>query len=253
MLPLNYYNIWALSMINLNCCGVYKIVCSITNKCYVGSSKNIRVRWVEHQRHLNRNTHPNPKLQRAWNKYGADNFQLKVIYRCDEATAIRLEDKHIKRLKAYTDGYNCMSYATMWNSPEVKKRVSEVTKANHAAGLYLEHNRKNIASGVCHNSVQRKKASEHLKQLHAEGRVHTPRMKALASARMKQVVAEGKFHLNTPERMAKSLKRLKAMNKSGKMNSTEQRQRASERMKRLNADKEFQKKALASRKAKCGY
>lgn len=58
--------------------GIYSITNKINNKCYYGSAKNIRNRWQEHRRLLNKNKHYNGYLQRAWNKYGADNFEFKI-------------------------------------------------------------------------------------------------------------------------------------------------------------------------------
>lgn len=230
-------------------CGVYKIICTVTDKCYVGSSKHIHFRWNEHKQQLRSNSHSNPKLQHAWNKYGEQAFVFEIIRKCkNEELAIRLEDKFIHQLDSYKNGYNCMSTATMWNSVEVKKRVSEVTKARHAAGLYLEHNRRNVANGLCHNTVQRKKASEHLKQLHRDGKVHTVKMRRLSSMRMKQMHEDG--ILNTPKQRAEQALRTKKMNEAGIMNNRKQREKASKRMKLLNANPEHQRKAAIAKTRK---
>ena len=56
--------------------GIYKIVNKVNGKYYVGSSNNIYKRWLHHKRDLNNNRHHNIHLQRAWNKYGKENFDF---------------------------------------------------------------------------------------------------------------------------------------------------------------------------------
>ncbi|MEN6292413.1 MAG: GIY-YIG nuclease family protein, partial [Methanobacterium sp.] len=59
--------------------GVYKISNKIDGKSYYGSSKNIEKRWLRHKNELNKNKHINILLQRAWNKYGEENFIFSVV------------------------------------------------------------------------------------------------------------------------------------------------------------------------------
>ncbi len=59
--------------------GIYRILCTITGKQYIGSSINLRSRWNDHRSQLRRDAHPNQLLQYAWNKYGSDAFIFEVI------------------------------------------------------------------------------------------------------------------------------------------------------------------------------
>ena len=63
--------------------GIYSITNIINNKVYIGSSKDIYGRWVQHKNTLNQNKHHNRYLQFAWNKYGEENFLFKIIELCD--------------------------------------------------------------------------------------------------------------------------------------------------------------------------
>lgn len=58
--------------------GIYVIRNQINGKVYVGSSKDIYTRWTRHRHDLKRNIHCNVVLQRAWNKYGEDNFIFEI-------------------------------------------------------------------------------------------------------------------------------------------------------------------------------
>ncbi len=59
--------------------GIYRITCTVTGKFYIGSAVNLQNRWRVHRHYLFHNTHNNPKLQRAWNKYGPDTFTFEVL------------------------------------------------------------------------------------------------------------------------------------------------------------------------------
>lgn len=59
--------------------GIYFIENLITKQQYIGSAVKINKRWNSHRCELRANVHKNKKLQNAWNKYGEDNFQFKVI------------------------------------------------------------------------------------------------------------------------------------------------------------------------------
>lgn len=59
--------------------GIYKIVNTINQKVYVGSSSNpIKIRWYQHKSNLKRNK-GNRHLQHAWDKYGEGAFSFEVI------------------------------------------------------------------------------------------------------------------------------------------------------------------------------
>jgi len=58
--------------------GIYKIE-DQQGKIYIGSAVSLKGRWTTHKWRLNNNKHPNLKLQRAWNKYGAEYFTFSVV------------------------------------------------------------------------------------------------------------------------------------------------------------------------------
>jgi len=60
-------------------CGIYKIINVETMDMYIGSSKNVKRRWIIHKSRLNHNNHHNIYLQRSWMKYGLDKFKFEII------------------------------------------------------------------------------------------------------------------------------------------------------------------------------
>lgn len=68
----------------INTCGIYKIVNTATNQCYVGQSQRIEKRIKEHFRLLRGGKHPNQHLQRSYTKYGAQAFYGAVEVVCQD-------------------------------------------------------------------------------------------------------------------------------------------------------------------------
>lgn len=65
-------------------CGIYCIENLINHKKYIGLSRNIYRRWMEHRAELNRHEHNNQYLQSSWDKYGSDKFSFYIVELCDE-------------------------------------------------------------------------------------------------------------------------------------------------------------------------
>lgn len=88
--------------------GIYRIICLVNNKCYVGSTVDLYRRFVQHRKRLRGDFHHSKRLQRAWNKYGADKFAFEVIEFIANTRDVLLEREvfWINELKAFKNGYN---------------------------------------------------------------------------------------------------------------------------------------------------
>lgn len=97
-------------MLNLKQSGIYRIRNLINNKGYGGKAICIRDRWKNHRCDLRNDNHDNEHLQRAWNKYGEENFVFEVL----EFVGIELlskQESYWVKLYNYCDpnfGYNNM-------------------------------------------------------------------------------------------------------------------------------------------------
>jgi group I intron endonuclease len=58
--------------------GIYTITCLVTQTVYVGQSAKIKRRWNTHRGDLEKGTHRNIFLRRAWAAYGADAFVFAI-------------------------------------------------------------------------------------------------------------------------------------------------------------------------------
>lgn len=97
--------------------GIYRIRNIINNKCYYGSSKDINKRWERHKKELAQNKHCNIILQRAWNKYGEDNFIFEIVENCEEDSLFIIEQKYLDQNPKYNIGLNASGGDNITKNP----------------------------------------------------------------------------------------------------------------------------------------
>ncbi len=88
--------------------GVYKITNIVNNKCYIGSSYDIHIRFNRHINDLKGQKHHSILLQRAFNKYGIENFIFETILNCAVEETIQVEQY---LLDYYQPAYNIRKIA----------------------------------------------------------------------------------------------------------------------------------------------
>lgn len=116
-------------------CGIYVIVNLVNNKKYIGSTINFKNRWDKHKKDLKNNKHHSIHLQRAWNKYGEENFLFEVLeYVQDVNDLIQIEQYYLDWMETWKEenGYNICSTAGstlgIKLSVEIRKQRSERVK-----------------------------------------------------------------------------------------------------------------------------
>lgn len=135
---------------------IYKIVNLVNDKFYVGSTIHKKVRFRQHRKLLRNNKHHCKPLQAAWNKYGEDKFDFRVIEEVPNALSLaEVEDRylqeHVGKTYCYNTGYS--STAPWRNAPahitpnfgklvstEQKEKISTTLKAYYAED-YFNHPR----------------------------------------------------------------------------------------------------------------
>lgn len=90
--------------------GIYKIINKTNNKYYVGKSINIKQRFISHKCELRRNNHDNSRLQKAWNKYGENNFEFKIIEELPYEKLTVIEQEYLNICKQNKDTTYNMYY-----------------------------------------------------------------------------------------------------------------------------------------------
>lgn len=113
--------------------GIYGIYCLISDKIYVGSAINLHARYIRHKYYLKKGTHHSLKLQRAYNKYGVENFKMILLESSDTEELLDKELKWITKFNSYHEGFNCTDVCKKpkdfkLSSVQVDKRVQQSSK-----------------------------------------------------------------------------------------------------------------------------
>lgn len=113
--------------------GVYFIECISTRKMYIGSSVNLITRLECHRSELRGNYHGNRYLQRAFNKYGENNFIIGILEKVDKAEELlNREQYYINKLNPE---FNiCLDVKRHLFTEESKKLLSEARKKGFIDG-----------------------------------------------------------------------------------------------------------------------
>lgn len=86
--------------------GIYQFKNLITNQRYIGQSVDIEDRYIKHIRLLELGIHHSIKLQKAWDKYGKENFTHSILIECPTDELLKQEEYYVRKYNSYIDGYN---------------------------------------------------------------------------------------------------------------------------------------------------
>lgn len=167
---------------------IYSITNKITGTRYIGQAENLTTRWATHRRTLRRDQNTrNSYLQRAWNKYGEENFIFEIVVQFPimtrEELDLALDKEEIAVLKEFKDNcYNLMEAGIsslvaseetinklsehnkrQWQKPEHRAKISEAQKA-----AWNEPGRKEAHSKQLRESFQEPEYQARRKQLSKE-------------------------------------------------------------------------------------
>jgi len=93
--------------------GIYQIRNILDNKVYIGSAKILKSRWTTHLWQLENNKHHNIHLQRAYNKYGKENFIFEILYRTNDINELIEKENYFILIT------NCLNQEFGYNICEV--------------------------------------------------------------------------------------------------------------------------------------
>jgi group I intron endonuclease len=153
--------------------GVYVIVNNRNENYYVGSTVNLRKRWVLHRHLLRMGRHHSPHLQNAWGFYGEPSFSFLVLAHvynkqlrmAIEQTFLDLRPKYNVALKAVSSAGVVRSEETkeklrqVWNAPGYREKVmaarsSRPLSEEHKA-LIAEAHKGKVASEEAREAMRR--------------------------------------------------------------------------------------------------
>ena len=141
--------------------GVYGIIHIPSRNAYIGSSVDIDRRFREHKRSLKKNSHYCSYLQRAWNKYGEQQFEFKILCKSDSVEEARnVEEAALdcffdtlynskKTAIGFASGDEHPAKKDNWHMKSVRKRLSdEERKEKYGKARGLKRDPANYIDGA---------------------------------------------------------------------------------------------------------
>lgn len=164
-------------------CGIYRFYNTINGKSYIGKSNNLTHRISEHLRRLRHGNDGCVILNRAWQKYGEENFAYEIVCYCDEDELNEKEVEYIAKYNSFEDGYNCT------------KGGDGITGFHHTDDT--KEIIRQTSTGRLHTEESKKKMSEYWK-----GRVfseeHKAKMSAAWTPERKEIFIKSRSGENNP-------------------------------------------------------
>ena len=129
--------------------GVYMIRLLVDGRFYVGSSIDVKKRFIRHKKDLRRGGHHCAHLQRAWNKYGESNFEFAFICGIEKDRLLRVEQYLIDSLKPEFNSSPCArSPLGVRHSGETKAKVSAASKRMWASESFRKKHAESMADAA---------------------------------------------------------------------------------------------------------
>ncbi len=158
---------------------IYEIVNKINNKRYIGKTQDFNKRKNRHLNDLKHNRHHCIHLQRAWNKYGEENFYFNIIYSGltneeaseKEEDLINLNYETLYNISKKSDGGDLISYHPNRNEIVEKITASVRRRYEEYPELKDEYSIKFSGKG---NPMYGKHHSEKAKQKMSKTRLENP-------------------------------------------------------------------------------
>ncbi len=120
--------------------GIYGLRNKLTNKWYVGQSRNIHRRWNRYYK--NPHCEQQAKLYNALCKYGYENFDKIVLEECiPDKTILDAREKYwISHYNSFNDGYNLtLGGGSGFITEEMKKKIGDANRGRKLGPMSKEH------------------------------------------------------------------------------------------------------------------
>ncbi len=103
----------------------------------IGSCHNMRDRLRRHYYCLTHDQHHSPKLQRSWNKYGENAFEVIVLKSLEETSddMFTIEEQFIKAFDSKDNGYNILDVCKHVGTFKLSKESADKAGKTHSKAV----------------------------------------------------------------------------------------------------------------------
>jgi group I intron endonuclease len=229
---------------------VYRIQNVVSKSFYIGSSGNLYERWRVHKNKLRKRSHPNPKLQAAWDKYGEDAFKFELLEEFASIAAMEaleqaLLHEHLKNPACYNLAEWVaapMRGRTGSLHPNYGKVMPEAAKAALSEATKRQWGIADPRTGATHSEETKSRISANRTGKHA-GENHY-RYGTTLSDEIRAKISNTQRGVPKPPRAEEHRRRLSEANKGnqnwlGKHHSEESRLKMSKRVLEVSTNIEF--------------
>ena len=105
---------------------MYKITNTVTGDFYVGSSKNVYQRWMQHKCPSVWKLRPNNQMYQDMKKYGVDKFKPQILCPVDSKYLTEVEQEMINLLQPYYNIRNAKLSGVSTLVPKNNEQIREV-------------------------------------------------------------------------------------------------------------------------------
>jgi group I intron endonuclease len=155
--------------------GIYKITSVTSGKIYIGCASNVRTRINAHLYDLRRKKHNNSCLQKAWTKYGEENFVFEIIEECVISNLHAREHYWVNKLNCLdrSIGYNLKPTdpnGCSIHSEETKEKLRLANKGKKPSILCIQKLKERTLSPEHKEIMRKSRESIDYTKLHREKR-----------------------------------------------------------------------------------
>jgi group I intron endonuclease len=124
---------------------VYKITNTVTSDFYIGSSKNVKLRWAVHKCPSTWKRYPNNPMYKDMQKYGVDKFRFEILGTVEPGYLKKVEQGLIE---VFQPTYNQMNAKgkNIEKFKKCQKSINNLTKEKKLIGKPIKNTVANIAS-----------------------------------------------------------------------------------------------------------
>lgn len=162
--------------------GIYRIRNKINDKRYIGSTNDFEKGWKSRHRVLRRGIYHNIHLQRAWNKYGEENFvfEIEEVVAGDNEALLAREQGYLDEGFALGILYNIAKDASapmrgQCHTEKTKQEMSEAMSGENNP-FYGKHHTEEVKTEISEKGKEWHRTHEHPRGM--LGKHHTEEVKA---------------------------------------------------------------------------